>query len=90
MFYLSDRISKIMFFASLVFLVALLAFAYGILVGSGRAWPHQTLRILIEHLRSAYIAGEWQPGGRFVQAPAGRRGNAWASTDLNCSRPAIA
>jgi hypothetical protein len=67
----SDRISKVMFFASIVFLGAFLAFAYGLLVGSGRVWPHQTLRILIDHLRSLYIAGEWQPAGRFVRAPAG-------------------
>jgi hypothetical protein len=71
MSYRSDRISKIMFFASLVFLVALLAFAYGILVASRGLWPHQTLRILIDHLRSVYVAGEWQPAGRFVRAPAG-------------------
>jgi hypothetical protein len=68
---LSDRVSKIIFFVSLMFLVALAAFGYGIAVVGAGIWPREPLHILADHLRSVYMVGEWQPEGRFVRAPAG-------------------
>lgn len=71
MFLLSERFSKIAFFASLAFLLLCLAFTYGIAVGWARVWPHSQFRIIIDHLRSVYMAGVWQPRDRFVWAPPG-------------------
>jgi Arylsulfotransferase (ASST) len=68
---LSDRLSKIIFIWCLTFLIVLLAFVYGIAVGWGRVWPHGPLRVVVDHLQSVYMAGQWQPRGRFVWAPAG-------------------
>src|ERR687892_615778 len=51
---LSDRVSKIIFFVSLMFLVALAAFAYGIAVVGAGIWPREPLHVLVDHLRSVY------------------------------------
>jgi Arylsulfotransferase (ASST) len=68
---MSDQASKIIFIISLFSLGACLTFAYGIAVGSAGVWPDKALRVMVDHLRSVYRAGEWQPGGRFVWAPEG-------------------
>jgi Arylsulfotransferase (ASST) len=79
-----DRFSRISFFLSLAVLVMLGVFVYGIAVGWAKVWPHSTLRIIVDHLRSVYMAGAWQPRDRFVWAPPGaaRKRMVLSSPDL--------
>ena len=66
---MSERLSKIAFFSSVLFLLAAGTFIYGVAIGNYKIWPHEKLEEVAYVITSFMKWGEFVPKGRRVVAP---------------------
>jgi hypothetical protein len=65
-----DQAAKALFFAALMFIIALSASLFGVAVGKFQIWPYGPLDVMYNHVNAFVNAGVWAPEGRVVRAPA--------------------